>query len=972
MPPSNKRNVVAKKRLDKFYYLAKERGYRSRAAFKLVQLDQKYDFLSSATGVLDLCAAPGSWMQVARQVMPKDAICIGIDRAPIKPIPKCIALQEDITTQKCRAAVKRELKQHGAGCAINVVLHDGAPNVGTAWLQDAFGQNELTLLALKLAVDVLAPGGWFVTKTFRSADYQSLMFVFSQLFAKVEATKPQASRNESAEIFVVCKGFKNVKIDPKFLDPKHVFQMLEDEASSQPNVLQRKKGKKAPAEGYHVPGQLLHTEARVVDFVRSAAPVKMLGEVNRLVWDESDDCEFYRGQKATKPEIVLACDDLRVLGKMELRKLLAWRKKMVALAGKGGGGGAAEAEGEEEEEGSEAEEAREDAEISELQRMADQRAKGAKRRAAEAKVKLKERLALKMEHPGDRLDVQEEMELFSLARVAGDGSIEALTDEAAPDVVIDEADDANRGDGAARLVAGAPGSESGSEDEGTSYTARLDAELDAMHNEYRERTKRRAAHLVAEGADGPQSKKAQRQARLDAIRKADVDPAELARELAAREHKQAMNASDDEDDDMAEFGDGAADGESGSDDDDEEADGDGEGGKRRRNPLLVDLAPPSSARERRAEADGRTSRWFDDPLFAGAGDEEDDEEEVAQMAAAARARRAAKKAPQRAEGPEPKEEEATEEGGSTVAAAAAAPPAAGTSRASKRRRRGKAAEARQPTAEEVEDTRRATSAAAAVARLFDGGQRGGGDHGVPDAGVFEDVLPSGAPAKHVGGRFAEYDSEDEEDETFAESSRAAIERQAEAMVLGQMLLRPDKRRKLEDDGYNRHASNDRNLPQWFLDDERRYAAPDGYGEVELPEEQLANAREYLKTINSRTIKKVAEAKARKRRRATRALTKVRKKATALAEKSDMSEREKSKEVAKLYKSKLSEKRPPKKLVVGKKFSSSSGGKSGRTVKHVDKRTRSDTRGEKFAAKRAKRSGGSKSGSSRQKKQFKRK
>jgi AdoMet-dependent rRNA methyltransferase SPB1 len=177
--------------------------------------------------------------------------------------------------------------------------------------------------------------------------------------------------------------------------------------------------------------------------------------------------------------------------------------------------------------------------------------------------------------------------------------------------------------------------------------------------------------------------------------------------------------------------------------------------------------------------------------------------------------------------------------------------------------------------------------------------------------------------------------------------------------------------------YNRHASNDRNLPQWFLDDEKRYSAPDGYGDVELPEEQLANAREYLKTINTCTIKKVAEAKARKRRRATRALTKVRKKATALAEKSDISEREKSKEVAKLYRTKLSEKRPPKKLVVGKKFSTSGGGgKTGRSVKHVDSRSRSDTRGEKFAAKRAKRSGGGKAGSkgssSRQKKQYKRK
>ena len=155
--------------------------------------------------------------------MPADSPCIGVDLAPIKPVTKCIALQEDITSQRCRVAIRRHLLD----AKVDVVLHDGAPNVGTSWLQDAYGQNELTIFALRLAVDFLQPGGCFVTKAFRSQDYNSLLFVFKQLFAHVEATKPQASRNESAEIFVVCRGFKNAQIDPRFLDPKTVFKDLD-------------------------------------------------------------------------------------------------------------------------------------------------------------------------------------------------------------------------------------------------------------------------------------------------------------------------------------------------------------------------------------------------------------------------------------------------------------------------------------------------------------------------------------------------------------------------------------------------------------------------------------------------------------------------------------------------------------------------------------------------------------------------
>ena len=158
--------------------------------------------------------------------MPIASIKIGVDLDPIPQIKGCVTFQCDITTQKCLALIKKELKHFKA----DIVLNDGAPNVGANWQMDAYNQIELSLHAMRVATETLRRGGWFITKVFRSKDYNALMYVANQLFTKVESNKPQSSRGTSAEIFMVCQGYKAPDIiDPKLLDPKYALEEVEDD-----------------------------------------------------------------------------------------------------------------------------------------------------------------------------------------------------------------------------------------------------------------------------------------------------------------------------------------------------------------------------------------------------------------------------------------------------------------------------------------------------------------------------------------------------------------------------------------------------------------------------------------------------------------------------------------------------------------------------------------------------------------------
>lgn len=266
--------------------------------------------------------------------MPTQSIILGIDLAPIKAIPKVITLQSDITTDKCRASIRQYFKTWKA----DTVLHDGAPNVGTAWIQDAFSQAELVLQSMKLATEFLRPGGTFVTKIFRSKDYNSLLWVFKQLFTTVEATKPPSSRNVSAEIFVVCLGFKAPKhIDPKFLDTRHVFAELSNPTPNNEAKVFNPEKKKRKREGYEEGNYTQYKEIPVTEFINTTDPIAILANYNKLSFQQDRNGDLALAtldrMAETTDEVRMCCEDLKVLGKKEFRTLLKWRLKVRDIFG---------------------------------------------------------------------------------------------------------------------------------------------------------------------------------------------------------------------------------------------------------------------------------------------------------------------------------------------------------------------------------------------------------------------------------------------------------------------------------------------------------------------------------------------------------------------------------------------------------------------------------------------------------------
>lgn len=846
-----------KGRLDKWYKLAKEKGYRARAAFKLIQLNRKYGFLEKSKVLLDLCAAPGSWCQVAAETMPQGSMIVGVDLAPIKPIPKAITFQSDITTDKCRATIRQHFKNWKA----DTVLHDGAPNVGTAWVQDAFSQAELTLQSLKLATEFLVEGGNFVTKVFRSKDYNALLWVFNQLFRKVEATKPPSSRNVSAEIFVVCQGFKAPKrIDPKFLDPRSVFAELSDPTPNNEAKVFNPEKKKRKREGYEEGDYVQFKEAPASDFIQTADPIAILGSLNQLTFKHEGNGNIALTAldrlPETTDEIRLCCKDLKVLGRKEFRMLLRWRLKARDIFGF-----ASKRKLDNDEFDDEiAEVVPMDEELQiqdDLQRLQDNessRKKRERRRENERRQKEIVRMQMHMTTPMEigleQKGPNGEDSMFALAVVDKAGAIEKIArGKMGLQMQVEEASDLGSDD-----------EESDDEED------KLDVELDALYSQYQHRRSDADAKYRAKKA-----------------RKEDND-----NDWEGFPDHEDSSGNDFEQDQSG----------------DESSDHEGQG-----QVSKALLYPQHSSARGQDGLTRRAALFFEQDIFNNIGGigaaedhdsavhlEDDDTDEIEGNTDAKRAV-------------------------STGTSLGAEPPSTtGVNPTSVIDMQGSRKD--EESEAELEDSKEDQS-------------------DVDDPEVDFELVKSGT---------TDWDAQGEQ----RKDGRLDIEIiTAEAMTLAQQVASGHRStHDLMDEGFNKYTFRDTDgLPEWFLDDEGKHSKP----HRPISAAGAAAIKEKLRALNARPIKKVREAKDRKKFKAAQRLEKLQKKSALVADDEAISEKDKAQNIAKLM-SKAAKKKPKQqvKVVVAK---GGNRGISGRPrgvkgkYKIVDARLKKDVRAEKRLAKK---------------------
>jgi len=186
---------------DPFVTEAKAKGYRSRAAFKLAEIDDRYGLIRRGARVIDLGCAPGGWLQIA--VQRGAAGVVGVDLLAVDPLTGADIIQADFTDPDCGARLMELL-----GGAPDLILSDMAPNTTGHRQTDHLRIVGLIETAVEFAITVLKPGGAFVSKAFQGGETAGLLALLKTNFANVRHVKPKASRAESSELYLLATGFK--------------------------------------------------------------------------------------------------------------------------------------------------------------------------------------------------------------------------------------------------------------------------------------------------------------------------------------------------------------------------------------------------------------------------------------------------------------------------------------------------------------------------------------------------------------------------------------------------------------------------------------------------------------------------------------------------------------------------------------------------------------------------------------------
>ncbi|HWH09184.1 MAG TPA: RlmE family RNA methyltransferase [Candidatus Thermoplasmatota archaeon] len=194
---------------DAWYKLAKKEGWRSRASFKLIQIDEKFELFHEGDRVVDLGAAPGGWTQVAVELVGPEGKVVGVDLDKIEPLEGATFLRGDMTDPDTVARTMEAI-----GGVADVVISDMSPNISGAYATDHARSIHLVESALAFAEKVLRPEGAFVCKVFEGDMFPQFLARARRVFREVSVANPPASRSASSEVYVVARGFRGPSAYP--------------------------------------------------------------------------------------------------------------------------------------------------------------------------------------------------------------------------------------------------------------------------------------------------------------------------------------------------------------------------------------------------------------------------------------------------------------------------------------------------------------------------------------------------------------------------------------------------------------------------------------------------------------------------------------------------------------------------------------------------------------------------------------